>query len=392
MSHIQSVCLLGSAAGRNAGDAALISAIMADIDERLGRSLLYRIPTLYPEFVRKTYTHNRVEAINIMPWTGSLKLLGLPTYRAVTRSDLSLVFDAVLFDRELYNPMFNFLSSLYLLLPAAKRAGRKVGLYNCGVGPIRTSQGRRMLKTICEHCDFIAVRDEGSADVLREIGVADERFCVRADAALSAPSASEERIDQIMEHIGLSNAAEIVGLNINKYIHGWSDHSDAKLTRKTFIEELSNAVIQFRQECSAPILLVNTYHGDIPIAQELMKRLSSQPNIYWIDNKVYNHYEIKGVLSRLSILFAMRLHAMILASSSLVPIAGLAYLPKVMHYFDHLGIPDACTDFASFSGQKFGRFMVDNWEKRFDLQRALQESMPQLKRSAKETANYIADL
>jgi hypothetical protein len=164
---INSVCLLGSAAGRNAGDAALISGIMEAIDLRLKRRLLYRVPTLFPRFVEQTYRHNRVEAINVMPWTGSLKLLGWPTYRAVTGSDLSLVFDAVLFDRSLFNPMFNFLSSLYFLLPAAKKAGRRVGLYNCGVGPITTDLGAKMLKKVCDSCDFITVREEGSAEVLR---------------------------------------------------------------------------------------------------------------------------------------------------------------------------------------------------------------------------------
>ena len=74
---LNSVCLLGSAAGRNAGDAALISGIMEAIDLRLQRKLLYRIPTLFPRFVEETYRHNRVEAVNVMPWTGSLKLLGL---------------------------------------------------------------------------------------------------------------------------------------------------------------------------------------------------------------------------------------------------------------------------------------------------------------------------
>ena len=94
---LNTVCLLGSAAGRNAGDAALISGIMEAIDLRLQRQLLYRIPTLFPSFVEEAYRHNRVEAVNVMPWTGSLKLFGWPTYKAVTQSDLSLVFDAVLF-------------------------------------------------------------------------------------------------------------------------------------------------------------------------------------------------------------------------------------------------------------------------------------------------------
>jgi hypothetical protein len=125
---LNSVCLLGSAAGCNAGGAALISGIMETIDLRLQHKFLYRIPTLFPRFVEQSYRHNRVEEVNVMPWTGSLKLIGWPTYKGTTGSDLSLVFDAVLFDRSLFNPMFNFLSSFYFRLPAAKKAGIRIQL------------------------------------------------------------------------------------------------------------------------------------------------------------------------------------------------------------------------------------------------------------------------
>ena len=236
---INSVCLLGSAAGRNAGDAALISGIMEAIDLRLKRRLLYRVPTLFPRFVEQTYRHNRVEAINVMPWTGSLKLFGWPTYRAVTQSDLSLVFDAVLFDRSLFNPMFNFLSSLYFLLPAAKKAGRRVGLYNCGVGPITTSLGAKMLKRVCDSCDFITVREEGSAEVLRRIWVPDDRFIVTADAALNAPGISEEEIASIYRRIGLDPSQEILAININKYLNTWSEQSGMKLDVNGFLDLLA---------------------------------------------------------------------------------------------------------------------------------------------------------
>ena len=389
---INSVCLLGSAAGRNAGDAALISGIMEAIDLRLKRRLLYRVPTLFPRFVEQTYRHNRVEAINVMPWTGSLKLLGWPTYRAVTGSDLSLVFDAVLFDRSLFNPRFNFLSSLYFLLPAAKKAGRRVGLYNCGVGPITTDLGAKMLKKVCDSCDFITVREEGSAEVLRRIGVPESRFLVTADAALNAPGISDGEIDSIYRTIGLNPTQEILAININKYLNTWSEQSGVKLDVGGFLDLIATAINQLCRTVAAPLLLVSTYHGDIELTAELRKRLQVSQPVAAIDNRQYDHYQIKGVLSKVSMLFAMRLHAMILASSSGTPIAGLAYQPKVQHYFDQLGIADSCTDFQQFSSDRIHRFLLANWVRRQATREILAERIPQLQQKAMIAADCVAEL
>ena len=52
---------------------------------------------------------------------------------------------------------------------------------------------------------------------------------------------------------------------------------------------------------------------------ELRKRLKVPQQIAAIDNKEYDYYQIKGGLSKVSLLFAMRLHAMILASPARSP-------------------------------------------------------------------------
>ena len=389
---IETVCLLGSAAGRNAGDAALMSGIMEAVDLRLQRQLLYRIPTLFPKFVEENYKNCRVEAVNVMPWTGSVKLFGLPTLRAVTTSDLSLVFDAVLFDRSLFNPMFNFLSSLYFLLPAAKKAGRKVGLYNCGVGPISSDLGAKMLKRVCDCCDFITVREEGSAEILRHIGVPEKNFKVTADAALNAPGVSESEIEKIIRQIGLDPEQEILAVNINKYLNTWSEQSDKSLSITEFLDLVAAAINLLCRDVKAQLLLVSTYHGDIELTEALRQRLRVTQPVAAIDNKTYDHYQIKGVLSRVSLLFAMRLHAMILASSSGTPIAGLAYQPKCRYYFDQLGISEACTDFRDFTSDRLADFIGRNWQRREETRKILAREMPMLQKKAMIAADYVAEL
>ena len=97
---IDSVTLLGSASGQNAGDAALLGAIMDACDEACDSKLLYEIPTTNPNFIYQSY-RNLVRAVSVMPWNLSLRLAGLPTHLSLGRTDLGLVFDATLFDRAL---------------------------------------------------------------------------------------------------------------------------------------------------------------------------------------------------------------------------------------------------------------------------------------------------
>ncbi|MBD3337282.1 MAG: hypothetical protein GF355_17355, partial [Candidatus Eisenbacteria bacterium] len=188
---LKSITLLGSSSGRNAGDAALLSGIMEGVDRACGTRLLYEIPTINPGFIRRTYPH-RVRPVGMLPWNLSIKMLGLPTYRSILRTDLTLIFDAILFDRALWNPLFNFLSTLHLLLPAARRRGGRMGFYNVGTGPVTTPAGRRMLRRLSETMDFITVRDQESLEILHEIGVRHPRMLLTADAALEIAGAGEE--------------------------------------------------------------------------------------------------------------------------------------------------------------------------------------------------------
>ncbi|MDR3089993.1 MAG: polysaccharide pyruvyl transferase family protein [Desulfobulbaceae bacterium] len=390
---LNTVCLLGSASGRNAGDAALMSGIMEAIDQRLGRQLLYRIPTLSPAFVRQTYQHNRVEAVSVLPWTGSVKLMGLPAYKAVTSSDLSLVFDAVLFDRSLYNPMFNFLSSLAWLLPKAKQAGRRVGLYNCGIGPIKTKAGAEMLAKVCDACDFITVREQGSADLLQDLGLAHGKVAVTADAALNAPMADNDEISAIYRRIGFRPNGNILAININKYLDTWADQRGEKIDARAFIELVAQGIIQSGIE--APTLLVSTYHGDEALTRTLLKRLwALRPNkpAEMISNREIDHFQVKGVLSKVGLLFGMRLHAMILASSALTPIAGIAYQPKVRHYYEQLGIADACISFRDLTAAHLADFLHENWRKREETRAVLSQRIANLQRLAMTAADRVADL
>ncbi len=389
--RIRTLTLLGSSSGRNAGDAALMAAIQAAVNEACGRPLRFEIPTIRPAYIRRHYPAGAVP-VNMLPWTGSLRFLGLPTWRSMLRADLSLIFDAILFDRSLYNPLFNFLSSLRLLVPAAIRRGRPVAGYNVGLGPVTTSAGRRMLRDLLERLAFITVRDADSLALLRDLGVRNPRVLVTADAAILAPACDEGHAVGLLRAAGADPRAgpPLLGININHYLDTWAGVAGPRLTRERFLSACADAVERIAADTGARLVFVVTQHADLEITRRLMGRLRRTQPAALVDNVRLSHVEMAGVLRWLDLLFGMRLHAMILASAGRTPICGLAYQPKVHHYFQRIGLRERSLGFESFSADALTAHILAAWRDRAAVRAHLGRVMPALEREARVPAELVA--
>jgi polysaccharide pyruvyl transferase WcaK-like protein len=388
---IESVTLLGSSSGRNAGDAALISGITDTIDSLCGRRLLYEVPTVKPGHLKQVY-HHRIRPIGMMPWHGALRMLGLPTFRSIMRTDLTLVFDAILFDRSFYNPMFNFLSSLAVMLPLAKRKGKLLGCYNVGVGPISTATGARALKRVLDVMDFITVRDQDSYRLLRSIGVTNSRVLVTADAALNVPGCGLEEARSILSSLGLPAGEEILAINVNAYIDTWAPQSKGRLGRERFTRIYSEALTRFLRTNPVPVLYVCTQYHDVSLTRYLMAHVSSTRPMAILSNRRFNHFQIKGVLALMSMLFSMRLHAMILSTSAFTPTIALEFQKKVRSYLRSLGLEQFCLSFDDFSVESVLSHLLVGWQQRAMLRETLVQKIPVLQRDALKAGRIVAGI
>lgn len=389
---INSLTLLGSSSGRNAGDAALISGIMESVDAVAGRRMLYEIPTIKPEFVWRTY-QQRVRPVSMLPWSMSVKMLGVPTYRSLLRTDLSLVFDAILFDRQLYNPLFNFMSTLAVMLPFAKRKGRKMAFYNVGAGPVTTPKGRAMLRDIAEMMDFITVRDEDSYKILRDLGVKNPNMLVAADAALTVGYSDDARVDRLLSEAGLPTSGDLIAFNVNSYIDTWADKTAGeKLTRERFVDIYAEALNKLLPDLGVPAVFVCTQYSDVKITREIMSKLRVPQKVGIVHNMGPSHFDIKGVFKRVSLLFGMRLHSQILCSSVNSPIVGLVFQHKVRHYYRTLGLEECALAFEDFSAESVIKHVRKGWENRDYIRSVLNERIPVLKLKSQYAAELVKTL
>ncbi len=388
--QLRSITLLGSSSGRNAGDAALMAAIMDDIDRACGRKLTYEIPTIAPPYVRRYYP-NDARPLGMMPWQLSIKMLGLPTLRSVLRTDLTIIFDAILFVRSLYNPLFNFLSTLYLLLPYAAGRGKRIVGYDIGAGPVHTPAGRRMLKKVGGLMVWATARDQESMDLLQDVGVDMRHIRLTADAALNAPSASDREADAVLRAAGLDPSEPLLGININKYLDTWASPGRVSIGREAFLNIFAKALDRVTLETRAPLAFVTTQYHDVEITRDLMARLRPGTRMGLVTNLDHGHVVTKGVLRKLSFLCGMRLHACIMGTSELTPTLGINYQPKVSFYFNSgLRKPEWCLSFDDFSVDRLAGFILDGWNRRAVLRAHLEHVMPGLKQQAARAAGLVA--
>lgn len=388
---IQSITLLGSSSGRNAGDAALVAAIMDNVDRALGRRIRYEIPTPRPAYIRDYYP-NDVVPVGMMPWQASIKMLGWPTLRSILRTDLTLIFDAILFDRALFNPLFNFLSTLYLLLPIARRRGQRMACYDAGIGPIHTPAGRHMLRRVLGCMDFITVRDEEALALLRDNGITHPRVRLAADAALNAPVPDAARLDAMFRQAGLTPGEPVLGINVNRYLDTWASPGRRSMGPEAFLQTFAGAINKVAGTLRVPVVFVTTQHHDVPITRELMRRLAPGIRTALITNRDHDHAEIKGVLGRVDLLCGMRLHSLILASAGLAPVVGIAYQPKVSYYFNSLGLGDGVLSFDDFTEEKLADHILRGWNERARIRATLEQRIPSLARLAARSADLVAAL
>lgn len=386
---INRITLLGSSSGRNAGDAALIAAIMDSIDETLGRRITYEIPTICPSYIREQYDNDTVP-IGMMPWHGSIKMLGIPTLRSVMRTDLTLLFDAILFDRSLYNPLFNFMWTLDKMLPIMKKRGGVIGFHNVGAGPVNTPAGKKILKRLSEMADYITLRDIASENILADIGVQNPCRLITADAAVGLKPAPDQRVEEIYREIGLDPNQPILAINVNRYIDTWADDGNREsMGTAAFVNTYAQAIDKVAKQLDVPILFVNTQHHDVEISEAIFNKMAKHTPTKFCNNNRYNHYEVKGVLGKAAMLFGMRLHANILGSSALTPSIGLNYQPKVAFYFELLGLQSYTMSFDDFSVDHLAAHMLKGWEDREHLRSVLETRIPQLQDRAHAAAQFV---
>ncbi|MBE6991152.1 MAG: polysaccharide pyruvyl transferase CsaB [Ruminococcaceae bacterium] len=303
------VLICGAYGKGNAGDDAILEAIVAEmrsIDPDIPIYVLSRTPEATSVFyrVRSCHTFNVPGFLRIMRKT-----------RLYLSGGGSLIQD-VTSTRSLMYYLFS--------LKCAKKLGNKTIMYGCGIGPVSIQKNRKKAKKIINNCaDIITLRENSSLDELRSMGVNKPEIILSADPALTLSPASDSAVESYL----VSNGLDPNGSFICFALRPWQGFEEK-------IPCFANAAdYAFEKYGLIPVFLPIEPGRDIPAAQKVLSGMNSDG---YILQRPANGSMAVGVMSRMKVLVSMRLHALIFAAGSGIPLVGVVYDPKVSAFLEYI--------------------------------------------------------
>jgi len=382
------ITLLGNNSGRNLGDMAIMSSILESLSKRLPDAEFY-VPSIKPEWTEKHYAHRyNVKAVNVMPWTCSIRLLGIPTLWCLAKSDCALICDGIIFGKKLFNPAFNYLITLVFLVPLANLLGCKMVCYSTGIGPFPSWISRLLAKWTINGCDLVMMRERDSEALCAEIGVS-QPVELTGDAAFINPVSSEDIAIAITRELGLDPSKPMLAINATSYLDTWLAPGERLRDPHSFLKVVAAGIRSAQREVrdSFQPLIVCTHPMDEATCQELAGLVDGA----LLTNTKYLSHDIQAVLQRCGLLVGMRFHSIVLSSSVETPVVGLIYAPKVRGYLRLLGCEEYGLELAQVTPETLSRTLVKAWDARTTLQEQQRPTIRALKAGAEHAADLLVN-
>lgn len=304
------VLISGAYGADNIGDEAMLHTIIAqlrDIEPDIGICVVTRAP----EDAKRLYGVDAVFTFDV------LSLL-----REMKKADLFISGGG-----NLIQNVTSRRSLWYYLntLSAAKRRKCRVLMYGCGIGPLSGEGDRRRAAGILNDCvDCITLREEESALLLNELGVTKPETLVTADLVLSLEPAPENEVLDFMQTCGMEPDGQYAGFGLRP----WPG-------LETKLDTLASAVRYTYETLGlTPVFLSMNYNFDRPTADKVAQ-LAGVPCI--LLPRIDRPDMALGILGKMKLTAAMRLHAVLMSASLGVPVVGISYDPKVSAFTNHIG-------------------------------------------------------
>ena len=387
---MKTITVLGNNSGRNAGDNAILGNLLDDF--ALERSdILFQIPTLSTRFIKTHFGHHPIRPMGMMPWNFALKNLGWPLYRSMTKTQMVLVTDNILFDRKFNNPLVNNLKSIALFSHACRKKGIPIILYNSSIGPIDHEVGREALQQVLDCSPLVITRDIQTKELIEKLNLRHPEIIVHADCALNTKIPSEERMQEIIRKEDLFKGPNgTVGLNVNAYIDDWSQ--TGSLSREDFCKIIASAADKLIEDLDVDVLFTVTQIMDMKITQECVQQIRRRDRVRVVSNNEYTYQELTGLLSKVGVHAGLRTHTLIFCSAVGTPMISINAYPKSSGFLKTIGMGDWVIDFASLSPENLTGIIRKAWDAREKLSADLRPIVEAEKKKSRASVRLVTDI
>jgi len=356
----------GSYGGLNVGDEAILTVAL----EQLRQAIPGVEITVFTRNVGHTRANHEVERV-----IDARDSLRDELIEEVERLDLLLLGGGgILYDQE---------AELYLHLPRiAQQLGVRTATYAIGAGPLQRRADRRAVLEVIKGMRAVTVRDARTRRLLEEVGV-EREIIVTADPALllkggEAPSGALPRE-------GIHGERGLVGLSVRE-----PGGAAADLEPPLYRRLLALAADFVADRFDADLLFVPMERQDVGHAHRVIAEMGL-PERARVLTGCYAPREMLGIVGRLDMAIGMRLHFLIFAALSGVPILGLPYAPKVNSFLQRLGLSGPDQIDPEHAGTLLAA--IDRiWDLREEASTSIRERLPAMQLDARRTASIIAEL
>jgi len=231
---------------------------------------------------------------------------------------------------------------------------KKVMIYSQGIGPLTLEKNRSKAAGVLNRCNMITLRDNGSAEFLRELGVKhDIRVTCDPVMALGRECIAQNgcdpdavTCDPVMTP-GRESAAEQRGKPLLvTAIRNWKDDRH--------IEPIAG-LLDAQIVKGWDVLLVPAHYPEDAVANvRLSDRMASQPRVI---DKALTAKDFLALIASADMVLSMRLHGLICAMAMGTPMLGLSYDPKVDAFMEQAGLEDYCLPFDSLDSESAERMI-----------------------------------
>ena len=336
----------------NAGDEALLGAIIAELHE-LRPALRVVVLSARPERTSRQYGVAAVSRNN-----------PLAVLQALAGADLlvsgggSLLQDVTSGRSIVY----------YLGVVAMAQALRKPVMYYAqGIGPIRRPWARQLARLVSNRVQLITLRDEDSRRLVDELAIGQPPIVVTADPVLSL-FAGPATASRSRPRLGIALRRWQQDRNLQRAVAAAADHMAAAGWEIVYFPFHYPEDLAMARETAALMRYPSRVPDQPPGARELLA-------------------EIAG----LDLLLGMRLHSLIFAAVNAVPFLGISYDPKVDAFLASLNRqPVAAVE--QITAARLTAALQQLAARREQEREALTAAVLPLRRQARHTAQLLLDL
>ena len=299
----------------NIGDDAMLRAIIDNLKQRKP-DISILVLSKNPAQTAHTYNIQAINRKNILKVYSAMKKAKLFIYGGGNIIQDSTSSRSILF----------YLGIAWL----AKKLKLKLMFYANGIGPINKLKNLEYSRKILNLADLITVREKLSFNELQKMGINKPKIALTADAALSVEINGQAGLKKIFAEENIPFDGKYAGFSVRK-CPGCSKQQHLNYERT--IAEVADYVSNNYN--LIPVFIPMEY-VDISTIQNIAAMMKTNQ---YIISKSHSVSETFGIIGKMDIMIAMRLHALIFAAYMNVPLLGISYQPKVEGFLEYIEQP-----------------------------------------------------